>query len=89
MVAEISDRHDSKWSAVTEVARLLEVGSAETVRTWVRQSEVDAGFHAGTTSEESTELRRLRRENAELRRANAILRAASGFFVAELDRPMP
>lgn len=39
------------------------------------------------TSEESAELKRLRRENAGLRRANEILKAASAFFAAELDRP--
>ena len=33
------------------------------------------------------ELKRLRRENAELKRANAILKSASVFFAAELDRP--
>jgi transposase len=43
----------------------------------------------GTTGEESAELKRLRRENAELRRANEILKAASAFFPAELDRPQP
>ena len=64
-------------------------GSAppETVRKWVRQAEVDAGARPGVTSEESAELKRLKRENAELRRANAILKAASAFFAAELDRP--
>jgi transposase len=35
----------------------------------------------------SAELKRLRRENAELRRANEILKAASALFAAELDRP--
>jgi transposase len=39
------------------------------------------------TSEEAAELKRLKRENAELKRANAILRSASAFFAAELDRP--
>ncbi len=39
------------------------------------------------TSEVSAEVKRLRRENAELKRANAILKAASTFFAAELDRP--
>jgi transposase len=87
MVAEISDQHDSEWAAISEVARLLGVGTAETVRKWVRQAQVDAGSRLGTTSEESTELKKLRREVAELRRANAILKTASAFFAAELDRP--
>jgi transposase len=50
---------------------------------------VDGGQRPGVTSEESAELRRLKRENAELRRANEILKAASVFFAAELDRPLP
>ncbi|WP_438287096.1 IS3 family transposase [Mycolicibacterium fortuitum] len=87
MVAEISDQHESEWAAMTEVARLLGVGTAETVRKWVRQAQVDAGARPGVTSEESAELKKLRRENAELRRANAILKTASAFFAAELDRP--
>ena len=57
------------------------------MRKWVRQAEVDQGARPGVTSEESAELKRLRRENAELKRANAILKAASAFFAAELDRP--
>ena len=36
MVAEISDQHASEWAAISEVARLLGVGCAETVRKWVR-----------------------------------------------------
>jgi transposase len=72
---------------MTEVARLLGVGTAETVRKWVRQAQVDSGARPGVTSEESAELKKLRRENAELRRANAILKTASAFFAAELDRP--
>ena len=87
MVAEISDQHESEWAAMGEVARLLGVGTAETVRKWVRQAQIDAGSRAGTTTEESAELKELRREVAELRRANAILKTASAFFAAELDRP--
>jgi transposase len=73
MVVEISDEHDSEWAAISEVARLLGVGCAETVRKWVRQGQVDSGSRPGTTTEESAELKRLKRENAELRRANVIL----------------
>ncbi|GAT17735.1 transposase, partial [Mycolicibacterium thermoresistibile] len=39
------------------------------------------------TSTEHAEIRKLKRENAELRRANEILKSASAFFAAELDRP--
>ncbi len=52
-----------------------------------RQAEINGGLRPGTTGEESLELKRLKRENAELRRANEILKAASAFFAAGLDRP--
>ena len=87
MVAEIRDEHESEWAAMTRVSELLGVGTPETVRKWVRQAQVDAGARAGTTTEDSAEVKRLRREVAELRRANGILKAAAAFFGAELDRP--
>ncbi len=89
MVAEVAPNYDWQWAAINAVAQKLGVGTAETVRKWVRQAEVDAGQRPGTTADESAELKRLRRENAELRRANEILKAASAFFAAELDRPSP
>lgn len=58
------------------VAQLLGVKTPESARQWVRQTQIDTGNRAKVSTEESTELRRLRRENAELRRANAILKAA-------------
>ena len=87
MVGEIRADHESEWASMTQVAQLLGIGTPETVRKWCRQDEVDAGRRPGTTTGESVELKRLKRENAELRRANAILRSASAFFAAELDRP--
>jgi transposase len=88
LVAAARPEHQTEWAAMTSVAAKLGV-SAETVRKWVRRAEVDAGARPGVTSEESAELKRLRRENAELRRANEILKSASAFFAAELDRPQP
>src|SRR4051794_21310107 len=65
----------SEWEAMCAVASKLGV-SGETLRKWVRQAEVDAGARPGASSEESAELKRLRREVAELRRANEILKPA-------------
>ncbi len=88
LVAEAVPHHGSEYQAIASVAAKIGA-STETVRKWVRQSEVDAGDRPGVTTNESEELRRLRRENAELRRANEILKTASAFFAAELDRPGP
>ncbi|GDY31811.1 transposase [Gandjariella thermophila] len=46
----------------------------EALRNWIRQDEADRGERDDRpTTSESEELRRLRRENAELKRANEIL----------------
>lgn len=87
MVAELRPDYESDWAAMTQVATLLGVGTPETIRKWCRQAEIDGGRRPGVTTEESAELKRLKRENAELKRANAILKSASIFFAAELDRP--
>lgn len=87
MVAEVRPDYPTEWAAINAVAAKLGIGTAETLRKWVRQAQIDEGTRPGTTSDESAELKQLRRENAELRRANEILKAASAFFAAELDRP--
>jgi transposase len=78
----------SKKKAAEHIANLIGVGSYDSVLSWVQQSEIDKGDRKGITSDELAEIRKLRRENAELRRANGILKAASAFFAAELDRPL-
>lgn len=87
LVFERVEHYSSQWEAICSVAAKVGV-SGETVRKWVRQAEVDACARPGPSSEESAELKRLRREVAELRRANEILKAASAFFARELD-PRP
>ena len=77
----------SKQKAAQHVADLLGIGHWDTIVKWARQAEIDDGIREGLTTDGLDELRRLRRENAELKRANGILRAASAFFAAELDRP--
>ena len=77
----------TRSKCAAHIAGLLGIGTYETVLNWVRQAEVDGGERPGATTDENDEIRRLKRENAELRRANGILKAASAFFAAELDRP--
>jgi transposase len=89
LVAEQRDQYLSEYEAIRSIATKLGISTPETLRKWVRQTEIDSGRRPGTTSEESAELRKLRAEVKELRRANEILKAASAFFAAELDRPTP
>lgn len=89
LVAEQRDQYQTEYEAIRSIATKLGITTPETLRKWVRQSEIDGGTRPGVTSQESIELRRLRAENKELRRANEILKAASAFFAAELDRPTP
>ena len=72
MVAEVKADYPSEWAAIGAVAQKLGIGSSETLRKWIRQAEVDGGTRPGVTSEESAEIRRLKREVAELRRANVL-----------------
>ena len=87
LVLEQRQDYPSEFEAIRSIAGKLGIGSAETLRKWVRRAEVDAGARPGVTTAESEQLKALKRENAELRRANEILKAASSFFAAELDRP--
>ena len=51
----------------------------------MRQAEIDAGEAPGMSSEETRELRELRRKNRELERTLEILKAATTFFARECD----
>jgi transposase len=87
MVAGIRPDYPTEWAAMKAVAAKLGIGAAQTVRTWVREAEVDAGQRPGVTWHGAAEIERLKAEYAELRRAKEILKAVSAFFAAELGRP--
>jgi transposase len=75
----------SEGRTIADVARELGIG-IETFRKWVRQDEADRGVRDDRlTSRDAEELKRLRKENAELKRTNEILRLASSFFAQEAD----
>ena len=86
MVLDHQDEYTSQWQAVLSIAGKFGC-TAETLRRWVRQVEIDSGRRGGTTSDERTRIKDLEREVRELRRANEILRKASAYFAqAELGR---
>lgn len=68
-----------------DVARVLGIGSAHTLRRWVKQPRRDAGLEAEPTGEERAEIKRPRTEVAEQQPAIEILKAATTFFPQELD----
>lgn len=73
-----ADRSCTQWRAIKEIAPELGVAT-ETLRWWYEQWLIDTGERAGVTSEENAEIKRLKREVAELRRANEFLKTASAF----------
>jgi transposase len=87
MVAEVGPQYPSQWAAITAVAGMLGIGTPETLRTWIRRSEVDSGVRPGVTSQMAEENKALRKEIAELRRANEILKAAAIFFASSSTGP--
>lgn len=79
--AELGTEHGT----VQRVATQLGYGT-ESVRSWVRQADIDGGLVLGTSTGDTARLKVLEQENRELRRANEILKRAASFFGAELDR---
>jgi len=79
--AELGTEHGTVQLVATQLGYGI-----ESVRTWVKQADIDDGNVAGVTTADSRKLRELEQEVRELRRANEILKRAASFFGAELDR---
>ena len=68
--------------SVTQLAQDLGV-SDQTLRNWVKQTDIDEGRREGLTTEERAEIVRLRRANRVLEMENEILKRAAAFFARE------
>ena len=86
LVRQLRKELGSDHGTVQRVAEQLGYGT-ESVRSWVKQADIDDGVEPGVSTVDAARMRQLEQENRELRRANEILRRASAFFAAELDRP--
>ena len=61
--------------------------SAQAIRNWVRQAELDEGTRTdGLKTEEREELARLRRENARLKEEREILSKAAAWCAQETEK---
>jgi transposase len=84
LVREHAGDYGTEWAAMKAISARLGM-SAETLRKWVRQAEVDAGEAPGMTTDAAREIRELRRKCRELEATVEILKAATGFFAREYD----
>jgi transposase len=84
MVLETIEQTGERFGVITRIAKQLGIGT-ESLRSWVRQAEIDGGQRPGTSTTDRERIAALEREVRELRRTNEILRTASAFFAAELD----
>lgn len=85
MVRALRAELGAEQGAVSRVARQLGYG-VESVRSWVRQADIDGGYEPGVASTESQRVKELEQEIRELKRAKEKLKRAASFFGAELDR---
>ncbi len=84
LVLDHRDDYPSEWAAITAVSKRLGM-TAETLRHWIRQHQIDEGDRDGVSSSAAAEIRALKRRNAELEQTIEILKAATTFFVRESD----
>jgi transposase-like protein len=84
LVLDHRDDYSSEGAAITAVSKRLGM-TAETLRSWIRQHQVDEGEHDGVSSAAAAEIRALKRRNAELEQTIEILKAATTFFARESD----
>ena len=77
-VIRVVQTRDSK-TTIGQIAKDFGVHEG-TINKWLRQAEIDAGNKPGNTSDESAELREMRRRNRLLEQENEVLRRAAAYL---------
>ena len=80
-IVELARGGRSAWGLAKEFEP-----NPQTIRSWIRQAEVDQGRVEGVSTAEREELSRLRREVAVLAEEKEILAKAAAWFAAETGR---
>jgi transposase len=86
LVRQLRKELGTSHGTIQRVADQIGCG-VESLRTWVKQADIDEGLEPGVSTAEQTRIGELEQEVRELRRANDLLKRASAFFAAQLDRP--
>ena len=77
-VIQIALNRDSK-TTIAQIAKDFGIHEG-TLNKWIRQAEIDAGNKPGNTTDESAELRELRRRTRLLEQENEVLRRAAAYL---------
>ncbi len=82
--AEAVKHVQTSGKSLTEISSDLGI-CVESLRNWVKQTQIDQGQRDGLTTSEVEELRQLRRENRTLQEEREILKKAAAFFAMETN----
>ena len=77
-VVRVALNRDEK-TTIAQIAKDFGVHEG-TINKWLRQADIDAGNKPGNTSDESAELREMRRRNRLLEQENEVLRRAAAYL---------
>ncbi len=77
MVRQLRKELGTTHGTIQRVATQIGCG-VESLRTWVKQADIDEGIEPGTTSADARRVKELGQENRELRRANDLAGSGGG-----------
>ena len=87
MILEHEHAYANRLAAIMAIAPKIGCGR-DTLRRWVKQSDIDSGRKEAQTSDECAQIKAMEREIRDLRQANEMLRKVSAYFAqAQFTHP--